>query len=112
MDWKAQLTRAITSASSNMGVLRKDTFFTVHEIKATYGKKANEDFKSWFEASKHFDQLTGDKLYQELASGKLDETKFKKLLYSMAFSWVWTIKPEKQRKAWELSRGMAKLEEA
>lgn len=111
MDWNTQLTRAICSAAGNMGVLRREGFFTSVEVKKSFGKKAYEQFKDWFEATQHFDQVKGDALYMELARGQIDEVKFKKLLFSNAFHWVWSIKPEKQRKAWEISRGLSKFEE-
>lgn len=107
--WKSNLERAICIAASNSTILRKESFFGLREIAATFGKSAVKDFKEWFEAHKVFNQDVADRLYQQKASGKLDEAKFKRLLYSTAYSWVWSIRPEKQRKAWEISRGTSHL---
>jgi hypothetical protein len=105
-DWKFQLKRAICSASSNMGVLRKDTFYGIRELSAAFGKKAVLDFKDWFEASKHFNQQEGDRLYQEFITGRLEEKYYKKFLHTKAHFWVWSLRPEKQTSAWEISRGL------
>lgn len=107
--WQSNLKRAICIASSNMFVLPKTSFYTTREIKATFGKRALEDFKKWFDASKHFDQHIADKLYQEKASNKISEEKFTRLFYSTAFFWVWTVKSEKQKDAWAINRGTKEL---
>ena len=87
-----------------MFVLRKESFFTTREIKESFGKKALAEFKTWFSAEKHCDQIQADKLYQERAAGKIDDKKFSKLFVTTAFFWVWTIKPERQVEAWKISR--------
>lgn len=105
-DWQTQLRRAISQAAANGMVLRKDTFFNQRDIKAAFGKTAQAEFKTWFEASKHLNQDKADKLYHELATGKIDQAKFNKLFYAGAMFWVWSVKPEKQRQAWAISRGL------
>jgi len=108
-DWKRELKRAICVAASNSTILRKNSFFTLREIQRAYGKAAVAEFKSWFEATKLFDQVEGDRLYQEWKSGLLEESLYKRFLHTRAVSWSWSIRPEKQQRAWRISRGIEDL---
>lgn len=108
--WRFQLERAVKSAASNMGVIRKDTFYNTRELSATFGKAAVRDFKVWFEATKHFNQEEGDRLHHEWITGKLSEVLYKKFLHTKAHFWVWSIRTEKQQEAWEISRGLRTFE--
>jgi hypothetical protein len=109
LEWNKQLTRAVTQASGNMGVIKNETFWTLRQVQARWGKTAAAEFKYWFEAVRHLDQQVADRLFQEFESGKIDDEKFKKLLFTTAFSWVWSIRTERQRNAWELTRGLRTL---
>ena len=105
-DWKRELFRAITTASANSSFLRKNSFYSLREIQKAYGLRAVNEFKEWFEAARLFDQVQGDRLYQEWKRGLLDDTMYKKFLHTVAHSWSWSLKPEKQELAWKISRGL------
>lgn len=109
MEWTAQLQRVITAASSNMGCVQRHSFWTLREIKQRWGIRVVEEFKEWFEAAKHLDQAMADRLLQERLSGALTEERYNELLYTQAFSWIWSLRSEKQRTAWELTRGLRTL---
>ncbi len=109
LEWKAQLKRAITSAQPNLGCIKKDSFWTLREVKERWGIRAVNEFKEWFEAQKHFDQLYADQLLQERMAGTLSAEKYQALLYKKAFSWGWSLKPERRQEAWELTRGLRTL---
>lgn len=121
LEWDKQQLRAITQASGNMGVIKKYAFYTLHSVKELWGKAAMIEFKEWFEARRHDNQEVADKLLTKrdekakrmkakpnatLAADLIKlEQKFQKLMMTKAYVWVWSIKSEKQRTAWELTRG-------
>ena len=128
LEWDKQLERAITQASGNMGVIKKDAFYTLRSVKELWGKAAMVEFKDWFEAHRHYNEEIADKLLTErdekakrmkakptatLAADLIKlEQKFEKLMMTKAYVWVWSIKSEKQRTAWELTRGVRALRTA
>ena len=107
--WKAELHRAISTASSNFCFLRKNSFYSLREIRLNFGRRAVDEFKSWFEAERLFDQVEGDRLYHEWKSGKIDEALYKKFLHTRAHSWSWMICASKRETAWKISRGLLEL---
>jgi hypothetical protein len=109
LEWDQELTRAISAASANMGVIKKDSFWTLRELQARWGKLAGAEFKDWFEATKHLDQQFADQLLHEHKTGRITEDKYKDLLFTKAFTWYWSIRSEKSRAAWELTRGLKPL---
>ena len=108
-EWLKQLTRAITAASTNFGVIKKNTFWNQREIRSRWGNKAIIEFKNWFESRRHYNAEVADGLLQEFVSGKIDEKKYKKLLGTQAYTWVWSIKSDQQKSAWQLTRGLVEL---
>jgi len=102
-DWLQQLTRAICAATANGFVLERGSFFTLAEIRGSFGVKEVDSFKEWFEAKRHCDQRKADRLLHRLKKGDITEAQYRERLFSV-FTWVWSVKQEKQLAAFEITR--------
>ena len=105
-EWRAKLERAVLMANGNLQVIKKDTFWSVREVRARWGNRAVREFKYWFDAVKHYDAEKADVLLKEFESGKMDEEKYRRLLYTKAYTWMWVLREKRVRDVWHLTRGL------
>lgn len=110
-EWQQKLTRVVAAASGNFGVVKTRAFFSIKEIRARWGNEAVNDFKSWFEASRLFNQEVADELTMKLERGHFTQAEFDKALATRAFSWVWSLQPDRRQEAWQVARGIQSIKE-
>lgn len=107
--WHAYLTRTLVQATGNLNTVKKNTCYTLKEIRARWGIAAVLQFKQWFESRRHYDNEVADIIRKELETGKIDQAKYERLLYTKAFRYVWFVRDGMERKAWDVTRGLKRV---
>ncbi len=67
--WEKQLPRALRLACANNFILPTASFFTKSQVQEVYGKKALEEFSSYFKSIRQFDPSRAEKIRHKQAMG-------------------------------------------
>lgn len=116
-EWKLHLERALKLAANNMFVLPREKFFTKREIKSRFGTACMEEFGTWFDSVRMFDQAKADAIRQKQhrgdyntapASWKHESLQFYTpekyadwLIDHKCFSWMSILKREHHKSVWK-----------
>jgi len=102
--WNTLLGYAITAAVQHQMRLPTGVMPPLKDVKARFGRKAVDEFKTWFISSKEFDLQKAEKYLQREAMGRYDKCKPGKadaLVSRYAFTWQWGIPIGRQIDAWK-----------